>query len=189
MKPPMKHVGKIFALTALGLVIGGCADLAVSGTAYVPVYGDAGYVGPWDNGQVGVEGGYFAEPPNGGGDRGRRDDDNRRREEENRQHEEENRQHAANDGHHDEANQHPAPTAPDRNKAPDHATPPPSAPDRRPPSGHAAPAPPRNIPPIPNNPRPASAPRSAPTSQRSAPAASSGNARGASSAPDNKSKR
>ena len=51
----------------------------VSGPGYTPVYGDYGYVGPWDSGRVEVEGGYFVAPPYGRSDGDRRGEDNRRR--------------------------------------------------------------------------------------------------------------
>ena len=80
MKPAAKRVFILLALPAFALVLGGCGGVAVSGRGYTSVYGDYGYVGPWDSGGVEVEGGYFVAPPYGrsGGDR--RDEDSRRRE-------------------------------------------------------------------------------------------------------------
>jgi phage tail tape-measure protein len=80
MKPAAKRVFTLLALPAIALVLGGCGGVAVSGRGYTSVYGDYGYVGPWDSGGVEVEGGYFVAPPYGrsGGDR--RDEDSRRRE-------------------------------------------------------------------------------------------------------------
>ena len=80
MKPAAKCILTLLALPAVAFVLDGCAGVAVSGEGYTPVYGDYGYVGPWDSGGVEVEGGYFVAPPYGrsGGDR--RDEDSRRRE-------------------------------------------------------------------------------------------------------------
>jgi hypothetical protein len=81
MKPAAKRVFTLLALPAIAFVLGGCVPFVVSGYGETPVYGDYGYVGPWDSGPVVVEGGYFAAPPYGRSDRGRRDEGSRRREE------------------------------------------------------------------------------------------------------------
>jgi hypothetical protein len=73
-----KHVFTLLALPVAALVLGGCGGVVVSGPGYTPVYGDYGYVGPWDSGSVEVEGGYFAAPPRGRSDGDRRDEDRRR---------------------------------------------------------------------------------------------------------------
>lgn len=73
MNPPAKHVFISFALPALAFVLGGCGDIAVSGYGYTPVYGDYGYVGPWDRDQIVVEGAYFGAPPYRSPDRDRRE--------------------------------------------------------------------------------------------------------------------
>lgn len=70
----------LLAFPAIALVWEGCQAVAVSGEAYTPVYGDYGYVGPWDRGRVEVEGAYLVAPPYGHPDEGRRDGDNRGRE-------------------------------------------------------------------------------------------------------------
>lgn len=79
MKPAAKRVFTWLALPAIAFVMGGCVPFV--GYSETPVYGDYGYVGPWDSGPVVVEGGYFAAPPYGRSDRGRRDEGGRRREE------------------------------------------------------------------------------------------------------------
>ncbi|HZL47238.1 MAG TPA: hypothetical protein VFC28_13520 [Opitutaceae bacterium] len=78
MKPAAKCILTLLALPAIAFVLGGCAGVAVSGVGYTPVYGDYGYVGPWDTGGVDVEGGIFVAPPYGRPDRDHRDEDNRR---------------------------------------------------------------------------------------------------------------
>ena len=81
MKPAAKRVFTWLALAAVAFVLGGCVPFAVSGYGETPVYGEYGYVGPWDSGRVEVEGGYIVAPPYGRSDRGRRDEGSRRREE------------------------------------------------------------------------------------------------------------
>jgi hypothetical protein len=80
MKPAAKRFFTLLALPAIALILGGCGGVLVSGPGYTPVYGDYGYVGPWDNGGVEVQGGYFVAPPYGRSDGDRRGDDSRRRE-------------------------------------------------------------------------------------------------------------
>lgn len=81
MKLAAKRGFTWLGLPAIAFVLGGCVPFVVSGYSETPVYGDYGYVGPWDSGPVVIEGGYFAAPPYGRSDRGRRDEDSRRREE------------------------------------------------------------------------------------------------------------
>lgn len=78
MKPVAKHILSLAVLPATVLMLASCAGVEVSGSAYTPVYGDYGYVGPWDRGRVEVEGGYIAAPPYGRSDRDRKDDHDRR---------------------------------------------------------------------------------------------------------------
>jgi hypothetical protein len=72
MTPAAKRIFTLLGLPAIALVLGGCGGVFVSGPGYTPVYGDYGYVGPWDNGGVEVEGGYFVAPPYGRSDGDRR---------------------------------------------------------------------------------------------------------------------
>jgi hypothetical protein len=77
----MKRIGSgsllLIALAVVGGGLNGCDGVAVSGSAYVPVYGDYGYAGPWEPGGVEVEGGYFARPPYWHGDHFRREEEHR----------------------------------------------------------------------------------------------------------------
>jgi hypothetical protein len=79
MKAAAKRVFTLLALPAIALIFGGCEGVVMSGPGYTPVYGDYGYVGPWDSGRVEVEGGYFVAPPNGRSDGDRHGEDSRRR--------------------------------------------------------------------------------------------------------------
>jgi hypothetical protein len=80
MKPDAKRVFTLLVLPAIALVLGGCLGVAVSGYGGpTPVYGDYGYVGPWDSGRVEVVGGYFAAPPYRRSDRDHRDQNSRHR--------------------------------------------------------------------------------------------------------------
>jgi hypothetical protein len=72
MKPTVRRVFTLLALPAIAFVLGGCVGGGRSGRGYTPVYGDYGYVGPWDNGGVEVEGSFFVAPPNERPDRDRR---------------------------------------------------------------------------------------------------------------------
>ena len=81
MKPAAKRVFTLLALPAIAFVLGGCLPFVVSGYGETPVYGEYGYVGPWDSGRVEVEGGYVVAPPYRRSDRGRRDEGSRHREE------------------------------------------------------------------------------------------------------------
>jgi hypothetical protein len=78
MKPAAKRFLASLALLTFAFVLGGCGGIGVSGPGFTSVYGDYGYVGPWDNGPVVVEGGYFVAPPRDRSDRDRRDDDRRK---------------------------------------------------------------------------------------------------------------
>ena len=78
MKPAAKRIFTLLALPVVALVLNGCGGVVVSGSGYTPVYGDYGYVGPWDSGGVEVERGYFVAPPNGRSDGDRRDEDHSR---------------------------------------------------------------------------------------------------------------
>ena len=80
MKPAAKRIFTLLALPVVALVLNGCGGVVVSGSGYTPVYGDYGYNGPWDNGGIEVEGGYFVAPPYGRSDGDRRGEDSRRRE-------------------------------------------------------------------------------------------------------------
>ena len=54
MKPAAKRVFTLLALPAIAFVLGGCLPF-LSGYSETPVYGEYGYVGPWDSGRVEVE--------------------------------------------------------------------------------------------------------------------------------------
>ncbi len=79
MKPAATRVIAWLGLPAIAVVLGGCVGFAVSGYE-TPVYGDYGYVGPWESPPVVVEGGYFAPPPYRRVERGPREEPGRRRE-------------------------------------------------------------------------------------------------------------
>ena len=78
MKPALKSIFTLLALPAMALLLGGCGGVSVSGSGYTSVYGDYGYVGPWEGGGVDVDGGYFVAPPYGRSDGDRRGGDNHR---------------------------------------------------------------------------------------------------------------
>jgi hypothetical protein len=127
MKPADKRIFTLLAFPVIALVFGGCAGVAVSGEGYTSVYGDYGYVGPWDNGRVDVEGGYFVAPPRGRSDGDRRDEDRRR----------------------------PEAAPPERNRTPERPSPV-QRPAPAEHAGSVQRTAPRPIPSIPSNPRPAS---------------------------------
>jgi hypothetical protein len=148
VKPAGVFVITLLALPAAAVVLAGCQGVAVSGYGYTPVYGDYGYVGPWDGNRMDVEGGYFVQPPYGRPYRNQRDED-------------------AHRGDHRDGGGRPESPAPERGRPPEHQAPDRhEAPVQRPapvhreaPVQHATPAPvqrqaPRAIPPIPNQPRP-----------------------------------
>ena len=144
MTLPTRGALALLAVPAIVLAWAGCNGIVATETEYTPVYGDYGYVGPWDGSRVDVEGGYIVAPPYGAPDHDRRDEDRRRQE---------------------------APP-PERGRAPEHQpaeAPRPGPEPRRAPESHPAPAPhpvqaphaapaprapSRPIPSIPNNPRP-----------------------------------
>ncbi len=65
------------ATLGLAFAFAACGEVGVSGAAYTPVYGDYGYVGPWEPAPFELDGGYFAGPPYRRFDR---EDEERRRE-------------------------------------------------------------------------------------------------------------
>jgi hypothetical protein len=148
------------ALPAILLAVSGCQEFAVAGGGYTRVYGDYGYVGPWEGGRVDLEGVYLAPPPYQQFDRGRPEENRRRAEAPER----------GRGPEHGASVQHPAPVprpgpvehrVPEQRPAPvQHPAPAPRAAPVGPraPEQRAAPVErpaPRPIPSIPNNPRPA----------------------------------
>ena len=67
MKPAVKIMSALATLAAIAFAVGGCGDVGVgvgvSASNYTPVYGDYGYVGPWENPALDYGGGYLAAPP------------------------------------------------------------------------------------------------------------------------------
>ena len=81
MKPALRYSFSSLTLLAIAVVFGACAGIGVSGAAYVPVYGDYGYVGPWEGRPAEIEGYYYAAPPYGRFDRDHHDEDRHQHEE------------------------------------------------------------------------------------------------------------
>lgn len=132
---PVRSPCAALVLPAVALVWAGCAAVVVSRRGYTPVYGDYGYVGPWDGSQVQVAGGYFVAPPFAPPGRGPRREESRR----------------------------PVERMPEQGRATERRAPERRAPERRAPESRPAPTPPaasvqrapsRAMPSIPNNPRP-----------------------------------
>ena len=65
------------ALPAILFAVSGCQGIAVAGGGYTRVYGDYGYVGPWEGGRVDLQGVYLAPPPYQQFDRGRQEEHRR----------------------------------------------------------------------------------------------------------------
>ncbi len=133
MKRAVAGAVVLLALPAIAVVWSGCQGFVVT-HGYTEVYGDYGYVGPWDDGPVEVVGWSIEPPPYRRPDWDHRDDDDRRRQEEVRQRDEDNRRRDEDNRRRDEDNRRrddedrrrqddsrrQAETGPDRNRAPEH---------------------------------------------------------------------